>query len=124
MAPRLHPLLRGAWGADGDPVIQVTLLDGLKRLLNPAFIQEVGTYTCDERGFSVPVGTEGAVERTFVLMSGGHDPIDVIETPDVVVRLKAAWERREIYVAVSDAPLYAHFSGEGEEEIVFELAHA
>ncbi|USN14987.1 hypothetical protein PAPPERLAPAPP_00600 [Brevundimonas phage vB_BpoS-Papperlapapp] len=113
MAPRFHPLLRGAWGADGDPVIQVTLLDGLKRLLNPAMIQEIGTYTCDERGFAVPVGTDGAALRTFVLMTGGHDPIDVVETPDEVATLSAAWRAQAEYAPPRPA-LYAHRDEDGD----------
>lgn len=78
-------------------------MTGLKRLLNPDFIQEIGTYHCDERGFACSGDVPGAEERTFVLMTGGHDPIDVVESPWEVACLKARWAKAwTLYVAIDD----------------------
>ncbi|UTC29569.1 hypothetical protein BAMBUS_05110 [Brevundimonas phage vB_BpoS-Bambus] len=94
-------------------MIQVTLLNGLKRLLNPTKVQEVGVYPCDHRGFAVATDAEGAVLRNFVLMTGGHDPIDVVETPDEVATLIAAWGARAEFAPPRPA-LYAHRDEDGD----------
>ena len=96
-------------------MIQVTLLSGLKRLLNPAFIQEVGNYHCDARGFAVPADTQGAEVRTFVLMSGGADPIDVVENPAEIANLRTVWKHRDSYFYVPVSRMaFVLFDDEGD----------
>ena len=76
-------------------MIQLTLLDGRKRLFNPAFIQEVGDRICTQHGFAPHHDYSGPLEeRNFIVMTGGSDPLDIVETPDEVALLKCAWEAR------------------------------
>lgn len=93
-------------------MIKVTLLNGLPRLLNPAFIQEVGNYHSDERGNACPHDSPDAEVRTFVLMTGGHDPIDVVEQPHDIAAMKTAWEYRSAYAAAPSRVLYAQVSAD------------
>lgn len=83
-------------------MIQLTLLDGRQRLFNPAFIQEVGVYTCTPHGLVPHHDYSGPLEeRNFIVMQGG-EPLDIVETTDQVAILVSAWEHRR------DVSPYAH----------------
>ena len=99
-------------------MIQLTLLDGRKRLFNPAFIQEVGDRICTQHGFAPHHDYSGPLEeRNFIVMTGGSDPLDIVETPDQVAILKLGWDARGAlsphaysayaYIAESDEVGYA-----------------
>lgn len=73
-------------------MIQLTLLDGRKHLFNPDLIQETGTYTWNKYGSKAE--HDVSEERNFVLMTGGCEPLDILDEPAAVALLREAWKMR------------------------------
>lgn len=78
-----------------------TLSDGVARLYNPDHIIETGSYSrsllnADRVGSAREPSEGGAADErvSYIVTTGGFDPVDVVQTPTDVAYLIACWKAR------------------------------